>query len=255
MTSAGFGLNIPGFVRRGHLNVEPAVESKGIKGLQLATVLKLHEDPLSLYRIQLRLHSGAGVQEGTWARVSNFYATANAGAHFLPELGDEVVVGFFDADPAHPVVLGSLYSPTKKPYAEADDVNNSVKSIVTRAQLEISFDDKEKVITMRTPGGNSLRLDDGNKKTEIRDQHGNVISTGTEGIEILSVKDLHLSAKGSIKIDAGVNVMLNADADVDIDALNIRQQAAMGLRASGNASAELSSSGQMVLKGALININ
>ena len=51
---------------------------------------------------------------GVWARMAHVYATEDCGFVFYPEVGDEVVLGFFDDDPTYPVILGSLYSSKRK---------------------------------------------------------------------------------------------------------------------------------------------
>ena len=81
-----------------------------MQGIHLGIVTKTAEDPAGNYRVQVALPSASETATSLWARVSNFYATNNAGAFFLPEVGDEVVLGFIDGDARYPVVLGSLYN-------------------------------------------------------------------------------------------------------------------------------------------------
>ena len=45
---------------------------------------------------------------GVWARLSGFYASKTFGSVFYPEIGDEVILGFMDQDPANPIILASV---------------------------------------------------------------------------------------------------------------------------------------------------
>ena len=82
----------------------------GAQGLFNATVKKMYEDPDSQYRVLVDIPLFDPNGEGLWARLTNFYSTAGAGAFFMPEVGDEVVVGFLNEDPRYPIILGSIYS-------------------------------------------------------------------------------------------------------------------------------------------------
>ena len=84
-----------------------------IQGLQIAVVKQLSNDPESLFRIMVTIPSSATDQTGLWARVASYYATEGSGTVFMPEVGDEVIIGYMENDPRYPVVLGSLYSSYK----------------------------------------------------------------------------------------------------------------------------------------------
>ena len=53
-----------------------------------------------------------------WVRVSQAWAGPGYGVHTLPRVGHEVLVGFHDGDPDHPVVVGRVHDTTAPvPYA------------------------------------------------------------------------------------------------------------------------------------------
>lgn len=81
----------------------------GLQGLHAAVVKKLDGDPLKEYRIQVELPWLNGKSQLLWARLSTMYGTNGMGSFFLPEPGDEVMIGFMNQDPGHPVILGALY--------------------------------------------------------------------------------------------------------------------------------------------------
>lgn len=235
--------------------VEAGGQLPAIRGLQVGTVKKISGDPDSQFRILVTLPSNATNQDGIWARMANFYATSAAGSGFLPEVGDEVVVGFLESDPRYPIILGSLYSSSKAPSLTPSDENNYIKSIITKSKLKISFDDEKKITKIETPGGNSIKLDDDAKSIEIIDQNNNTIKMTSGGIDITSAKDINLKATGNITLDATGKLNLSSKQDVAIAGLNIKNAAQVGFEAKGNATAEISASGQTTVKGAMVMIN
>jgi Rhs element Vgr protein len=226
-----------------------------INGLQVATVKKISEDPASQYRIQVTLMSSADPQQGTWARMANFYASSGFGAGFTPEVGDEVVVGFLESDPRYPIILGSLYSDAHVTPCPATDENNYIKSLTTKSKLKISFDDDKKITKIETPGGNSFMLSDDAKSIEVVDQNGNSLKMTSSGIVLNSGKDITISATGNITLNATGKLNLTATQDVAVTGMNISNTANMGFTAKGNATAEVSAAGQTTVKGGIVMIN
>jgi uncharacterized protein involved in type VI secretion and phage assembly len=183
-----------------------------------------------------------------------FHASNGFGAFFVPEIGDEVVLGWLDDDPTHPVVLGSLYSAKNVPPQQLAAENN-IKTLVTRGQASLTFDDENKVVTLRTPAGNVVVLSDQDKSITLTDQNGNRVELGSGGITLESPRDIKVSAKGSISVDAEGTLSLSSKADAKIEGLNVNATAEVGLVAKGSASAELSAAGQTTVKGAMVMIN
>lgn len=226
----------------------------GVRGLHVGKVLKLDGDPESEQRIQISLPTLSAATEGIWARLAQAHASNGFGALFLPEVGDEVIVGFVNDDPSHPVVLGSLYSSANvPPYAIQAD--NDTKAVVTRSKLSIQLDEAKKTITIETPAKNSLVLDDDGKCCVLQDQHGNVIQLDQDGITLKSVKDIVIKAAANLQANAGAKASVVATTDLEGKGLNVTLDAQASLTAKGAASAELSAAGQTTVKGAMVMIN
>lgn len=226
----------------------------GVSGLQIGVVMKLDEDPAQQYRVQVSLPVTQAETAGVWARLAHGYGTSGAGHFFVPEVGDEVLLGFLDSDPSHPVILGSLYSSKRKPAYEPAAANNT-KAIVTRAQLKIEFDEEKKVIVVTTPGNNKITLSDDAKSIELHDQNDNKVTLSPSGIALDSPKDITLTAKGKIALSATGDVTVDAKGDLKQTAMNVTSTANAGFTAKGTASAELSASGTTTIKGAMVMIN
>ncbi|GAB3255525.1 type VI secretion system tip protein VgrG [Chitinimonas naiadis] len=226
----------------------------GVGGLQIGVVLKLDGDPKGEQRIQVKLPVMQAQTEGVWARLLQFYASNAFGAFFLPEVGDEVIIGYLNDDPSHPVVLGSLYSSGRTPPYALEAANNT-KAIVTRAKHKIEFNEEDKIITITTPANNKVVLDDKDKSILLQDQNNNSIKLSTDGIALDTPYDIKLTAKGGITLSAVNAIELKAQADVKASGLNISCEAQVGFTGKGSATAELSAAGQTTVKGAMVMIN
>jgi Rhs element Vgr protein len=252
-TNADFGTPIEWFSERTDIQAPPASGLlPGIEGLYVGVVKKLDADPGNENRIQVNVPTAN--LEGVWARLMQPYASDGFGFFWLPEVGDEVLLGWFNNDPDFPVVLGSLYSSKRKPpYALAAE--NDTKALVTRSKCKLEINEKDKIITLTTPGNNKVVLDDKDKSILLSDQNGNTVKLSDAGIALDSPKDIKLTAKGGITLDAVNAVQITSKADVKVAGLNINCEAQVGIVAKGSASAELSAAGQTTVKGAMVMIN
>jgi len=211
-----------------------------IRGLHVGVVTSL-EDPDGEHRVRIYIPVIDPSSEGTWARMSTPDAGEGddaRGIFFLPEVGDEVIVGFINEDPRDPVILGQLYSSAKPaPFTQNED--NFQKGIVTRSQLKLVFDDEKKSISIETPNGNKIILSDDEGSILLQDENGNKATLSADGIVLESAKDIILKASGDVKIE-GVNIEIKASAQ---------------LKADGGAGAEFTSSGSTTVKGSIVQIN
>jgi hypothetical protein len=121
--------------------------------------------------------------------------------------------------------------------------------------LEINFDEEKKIIKIFTPGGNNITLDDTEKGITITDQNNNTLKLNSSGIEMESPKSIIIKATGDITLDATGKLSLKSKQDVTVEGLNITNTADVGFTAKGSASAEISASGQTIVKGAMVMIN
>jgi Rhs element Vgr protein len=255
-TEIGFGLADEPVLSRTDVVAPPAAGwLPGTDGLQIGVVTKLDGDPAGEQRIEVKVPVLKASSATIRARLAQHFASNSFGAFYLPEIGDEVIIGYFNGDPSNPVVLGSLYSSKRTPpYALADE--NNTKALVTRSKCRIEIDDKDVVITIKTPAGNKLVIDDKAKKITISDQTGNSIVTSETGIAIDSPKDISITAQGEINIKSTKDMTLKSlAADLTATALNITAKASVAFAAKGAASAELSASGETTVRGAMVMIN
>ncbi|MFZ0595378.1 MAG: type VI secretion system tip protein VgrG [Flavobacterium sp.] len=230
----------------------------GAKGLINGTVKKMFGDPDSQYRILVDVPLFDANGEGIWARLSNFYSTSGAGAFFMPEVGDEVILGFLNEDPRYPVILGSLYSSaTIKPFTGLDpNEKNSIKAIVSKSGISVQFDDENKIWTVETPNKNTIIISDKDKQITIKDENENSITMSSSGIDMSSQKSISISAQESVTIKGTQGVTIESSGgDVQTKGLNIKETADMQYSAQGGQMAQVSGGMELTLKGAMVMIN
>ncbi len=195
ITEVEFGMPHNWFTEQSDV-VAPAAAgwTPGIEGLQIGVVKKLDADPDGQYKIQVSVPVLQAETDGVWARLASFYGSDGIGAFFIPEIGDEVILGYFNNDPSYPVILGSLYSSKHKPPYELT-ADNFTKAIVTKSKLKIIFDDDKKIITVITPANNQIVISDDAKSILLQDQNQNKVELKPDGIYIDSAKDIVMSAE------------------------------------------------------------
>jgi len=245
-TDVQFGLSPELFTETYNLRPLPAAGLLPIVGgLQMGVVTALENDPDGEDRIKCRLPLVNRDEEGVWARLATLDAGKDRGTYFRPEIDDEVVVGFLNDDPRHPVILGMCHSSAKPAPEPAKDDNNH-KGYVSREKLKLAFDDDKRIIGLETPAGNRISLSEDAKGIVLQDQNGNKITLDDSGIRIESAKDL----------------VLKASKDVRLSGNNTEFSAQSSFKASGTSTAEMSGAqttvngdAMTVIKGGMVKIN
>jgi len=157
---------------------------------------------------------------------------------FLPEIDDEVVIGFLNDDPRQPIVLGSLHSSANATPIEAADDNHK-KGYTSREKMLMIFDDEKKEIVFETPGGNKITISDDKKGIVLEDMNKNTIEMNDKGIKITSKSAIEISASTDLKIGGA----------------NINTEAKTSLELKASASAKLDGGGMLEVKGGTVKIN
>lgn len=159
-------------------------------------------------------------------------------AFFLPEVNDEVIVGFLNDDPRNPVILGMVNS-SAKPAPLPPGNDNHEKGFVTRSEIKLLFDDDKVSMTIATPNGNTLVISDEKGGIRVADENSNSILLDSSGISIESASDIKLKATG----------------DITLEGMNVTAKATASFKAEGSTGAELSSGTSTVVKGSIVQIN
>jgi uncharacterized protein involved in type VI secretion and phage assembly len=185
-----------------------------------------NQDPDSLGRVKVRFPWLSDTEESFWARLAVPMAGKDRGVYFLPEVDDEVLVGFEHGDLRFPYVLGALWNGKDAPPEGNGDGKNNLRVIKSRSGHIIKLNDED--------GKETIEIIDKSEKNSI------VIDTAENTITITADKDITLSAtKGTIKLDAK-NVEIKSSADSKMES---------------GAGLDVKASATMNIKGATVNIN
>lgn len=202
---------------------ETGLEAGGFaRGLAVALVTQ-NRDPDGLGRVRVRF-PWFDERESFWARLATPMAGKDRGLVLIPEVGDEVLVGFEREDLRFPYILGGLWNGVDNPPIANDDGNNDKRMFKSRKGHTLLFDDgSQGVVELRHENGGLVRLTD--DEILIDDGQGNTVSIDNKS------GAMKLQASGSLEIKA----------------------ATITIEATGTL--ELKANATMTIKGALVNIN
>jgi uncharacterized protein involved in type VI secretion and phage assembly len=126
----------------------------------------------------------------------------------LPEIGDEVLVAFSQAELSSAYVLGGLWGKQKPPPEGLGAESNDLKVFKTRSGHTLSFDDKkdEESIVLTDKNGNSLMITTSEDSITLR---------AKTKIEILTDGDIKL--KGKTITHEADTIELKADSSLTLD--------------------------------------
>lgn len=209
-----------------------------IHGLHIGIVIQLQDDPDSEERILIKIPAIDSEDTGIWARMARPDAGKERGVFFMPEIDDEVLVGYLNDDPRNPIILGMLHSSAKPSPLKASD-DNIEKGIITKEKLQLLFNDEKKIIELSTPNGNKIVLSDEEGGIYLEDENGNTLTLSADGILLESASDITIKATG----------------DVTVEGTNIEIKSSAQFKAEGGSGAEVSTGAIAVLKGSLVQIN
>ncbi|AZA84379.1 Vgr family protein [Chryseobacterium lactis] len=171
---------------------------------QVATVIS-NVDPLNQGRIQVRfdwqlndtthfirmMSPDAG---GTDA------VSQNRGFVAVPEIGDQVMVGFEYHNPDFPFAMGGMFHGQ---VGLGGGVNNHLKSIQTRSGIKVLMNDAERSVTIKDPSGN----------TYFMDGQGNIKVTAPKNMTFTAGEDMHISVGRNMTTKIGQDSTLNIGND------------------------------------------
>ena len=206
---------------------EEKKEDQTMQGVALAEVTN-NQDPLKWGRVKVKYPWRENAPESDWARIVALAGGKNRGTLWLPEVGDEVLVGFDKGDIDHPFVLGGMWNGVDVPPETNDDGKNDTKLIRTRSGHQVKYFDKpgEESIEIKTQGGHVLLMDDkaGSAQIEIKDSSGsNKITIDTIGNSLTIESGLSLKIKSqTIDIEAGASMNIKASGTISIQGALVR---------------------------------
>ncbi|AFJ07797.1 VgrG protein [Prevotella intermedia] len=201
---------------------------------QMATVTS-NADPNGNGRVQVRMNWQQGGMHTGWVRVMTPDAgksgdvSSNRGFVFIPEVGDQVLLGFRHGDPGRPYVMGSLFNGST---GGGGGQGNKCKSLTTRSGSSLKLDDSDGSVTLHDKGGVSMNFDGaGNSTFNSNTSHtvnaGSNASTNVgEGASVLNMDsggcvELTSQSEVSIKVGSASISMNNSSITLSIGSSSI----------------------------------
>ena len=187
---------------------------------QMATVLS-NADPEDKGRVRVRMNWQTDGMQTSWVRVmtpdggSSSDVKSNRGFVFIPEVGDQVLLGFRHGDPARPYVMGSLFNGTT---GGGGLEGNHMKSLTTRSGHTIKLNDSLSSlgITIKDIKGNSIHIDSVgddiiiNAKRNITINAGETFTVNCKNANILAEESINMNAEQDITSVSGESTSIQA---------------------------------------------
>ncbi|NJR54610.1 MAG: VgrG-related protein [Acaryochloris sp. CRU_2_0] len=196
----------------------------------LIGIVSNNKDPKKWGRVRVKFPTLTEEHESDWARIVAIGAGSNRGFDCLPEINDEVLVGFEHGDIHRPFVIGGVWNGKDAPPVSVDEsvVGGKVRlrTIKTRTGHLLQFveedkgaskkgvyldtvyghklycNDAEKKIELKTSANHQILLDDQNKKILVQTTGGHSCTLDDQARKIT------LSATGEIEITAPQKITL-----------------------------------------------
>ena len=193
--------------------------SGSVKAYSEMAVVCSNSDPKGLGRVQVQFDWQKRSGKSTnWIRVQTPDAggsgIANRGMVFIPEEGDQVMVGFEYGDPNRPYVMGSVFSGSE---GKGGGEGNNYHTIVTKSGRQIIFNDADDGgVVITDAKGNSIEMDAaGNTITitapeEVLVKSKNIRFEAEENVTVIAGKDYDR------KVKENNSVVVNGDNSVSV---------------------------------------
>ncbi len=191
-----------------------------MRGLAVGIVTNI-TDPEKMGRVKVSFPWLDDTVESNWARIVGWYAGGSRGTMFIPEIGDEVMVGFDNGDPNHPYVIGAVWNGKHKvPGPGNTDGKNDHKWFKSRSGHDLEFLDSqgaEKIRLVDCKGKNKLIFDTAADTITTESPNGSITISACKTIQIDCV-DLKISTSKDrgLTVGAGHTVTVGASRSVSV---------------------------------------
>lgn len=203
-----------------------------------------------------------------WMPAAAPYAGKDYGLYFLPEVDEQVIVGFIGGDVHNGVVLGSLWNTQNTLPADTACKDNLTRRIATKGGHNIVLTDgDEGKVTVKSKNGYTIEIDEKSKKITVSSSDNKqkiILDEGGGKIDLeaskqISIKAENISINGKIALK-GQSINITADNDVSIKAKQLKADGSTAKYSGQNtefkgSNVKVESSGILTLKGSMTKIN
>jgi len=167
-------------------------------------------DPEGMSRIKVQFSwQVANSQYSPWIRVATPYAGNDRGFHFIPEVGDSVLVGYEQGNIERPFMQAAFFTGVNK-HGGWQSNNNDFKGITTKGGHIIELNDTEgsEMITITDKNSNVIRIDTANNNIELSALEN--MTFNAKNIEINAEEEININVGTNMSTRVAENVTLNA---------------------------------------------
>jgi phage protein D len=186
----------------------------------LVGIVTDNKDPKGWGRVKVKFPTLTEEHASHWARVVALGAANNRGFDCLPEVNDEVLVGFEHGDIHRPYIIGGVWNGKDAPPEKVEDSIQGgkvrLRTIKTRTGHTLQFVEEDKGgsktgVRLQTNKGHKIYLNDSEACIDIETQGGHKIKMDDQGkaISLDSTGNLSIKAKGNIEIKANGTITVN----------------------------------------------
>lgn len=229
-----------------------------VAGLMVGIVTD-NNDPDGLGRVKVK-YAGDDEVGSPWARLVTLGAGANRGSIFMPEVNDEVLVGFEHGDTRRPVVLGGLYSKKNKlPDWGVADNKVAARRITSGAGHIFEFGDdsdpsKSHVLLKLAGGAHLLRLGADKFDLEVAGGKPITIKAGSAKFEITASGDVNIEGN-NVNIKATQALNLQGGTTATVKGSTSAELSGMQVSVKGSATGTIDGGASLTVKGGMVAIN
>jgi uncharacterized protein involved in type VI secretion and phage assembly len=237
--------------------------SQGRVGLVIGVVTD-NKDPDGLCRVKVKFPWLSKDHASDWARLVTPGGGPKYGLQFIPEVNDEVLVGFEQGNINYPYVLGGLWNGTDAPPIKSNVSSvldgGKVKQRIIRSRTGhiITLDDSDNapyIEIVDNTGKNTIKLDAKNNKLTVH-LEGDMLFEATKGDIMLKAKTVTVEASDALKMkgksldaEASQAANIKAGSDLKLKGMSADISADAALKMKGGSTAELKGSASLTLDG------
>jgi len=233
-------------------NAAPYIDTEAIpKGEEQPARVIDNNDPKGMGRIRVQFpwQEEKG-QKTPWIRLIQPHSGAGKGFHFIPEIGEEVLVSHESQNAEKPFVMGTHYNGSET--SSYHTSGNDKKVIHTRSGTKIILNDAEGSVFIEDPSGNTYLMD-GQGNINVNAPK-NISFTAGENLLINAGNNIVASAQKNVNILAGEDITETANDDYNLTASNIIETAEVGRSSMAKKITENMQSGAYISTKEAINV-
>lgn len=204
-----------------------------------------------------------------WVRLLSPYTGKDYGTYCVPEIDEMVLVGFIGGSLKRPFLLGSLYPNDSSLVSDNFDNKNLRKHLKTKGGMDLLIleEDGKQSITLTTPKGSVISVDDSTESCTISDKDGkNALSMDYKNGKVLIQSEKNIVMKaGSAELAMDGNsgevslkakkISVTADNEIGLKSNSALKAESAQIDVKGQGKMNLQASGPVAIKGAVVQIN